>query len=436
MDLFATAEDEKRSELKAAPLSLKLTPKSLDEFFGQEHILAQGKLLRRAIESDRLGSVIFFGPPGTGKSALARLIALRTKAQFVEMNAVTAGVADLRKEIEAARLRLRASGKKTIIMVDEIHHFNKSQQDALLPDVEKGSITLIGITTENPFFYVNPALRSRSQIFEFFTHSKETLNKILDRAIKDVESGFGSLKVELTDEAREHLINNCSGDARRLLNALEIGANSTPLNESGTVKFTLQVAEESLQKRAILYDKKGDAHYDTISAFIKSMRGGDPDAALYWMAKMIEAGEDPRFIARRILICASEDVGNADPRALIIATAAFHAVELVGMPEGRIPLAQAATYVASAPKSNAAYNGINAAMREVQTGEPRDVPNHLKDASFDGKALGHGKGYKYPHDYPGHWTPQEYMPNPKTFYEPTDEGEEKRIKDRLIKWKK
>lgn len=434
MDLFTLPENEPRSEPERSPLSLKLTPKTLDDFFGQEHILAPGKLLRRAIESDRLGSAIFFGPPGTGKSALARLIARRTEAHFAELNAVTAGVGDLRKEIEAARTRLRASGRKTIVMVDEIHHFNKSQQDALLPDVEKGNITLIGITTENPFFYVNAALRSRSQVFEFFAHSRAGLGKILDRALRDAESGLGSVKVELTDEAREHLLNHCAGDARRLLNALEIGANTTPLNESGTVRFTLQVAEESLQKRALLYDKKGDEHYDTISAFIKSMRGGDPDAALYWMAKMIASGEDPRFIARRILICASEDVGNADPRALVLATAAFQAVELVGMPEGRIPLAQAAAYVACAPKSNAAYKAIDAALREVKTGERREVPNPLKDATLDREALGHGQGYRYPHDFPGHWVKQEYMPNPKKFYEPTDEGEEKRIKERLSKW--
>lgn len=436
MDLFTTPEQEKKVLQKAAPLSLKLTPKTLDDFFGQEHILAPGKLLRRAIESDRLGSVIFFGPPGTGKSALARLIARRTEAHFVEMNAVTAGVGELRKEIEAAKQRLSVQGKKTIVMVDEIHHFNKSQQDALLPDVEKGSITLIGITTENPFFYVNAALRSRSQIFEFFTHSRKVLEQILARAISDKESGFGYLKVEMTEDAKAHLLNNCAGDARRLLNALEIGVNTTPMNADGVVKFTLLVAEESMQKRALLYDKKGDEHYDTISAFIKSMRGGDPDAALYWMAKMIESGEDPRFIARRILICASEDVGNADPRALMIATAAFQAVELVGMPEGRIPLAQAATYVACAPKSNAAYLGIDAALSEVRKGERREVPNHLKDANMDRETRGHGKGYKYPHDFPGHWTPQEYMPDPKVFYDPTDEGEEKKIKDRLSRWKK
>lgn len=433
-DLFSAPES---GSLEAsAPLALRLSPKNLDQFYGQEHILAPGKLLRRAIEADRVASVIFFGPPGSGKSALARLIAQRTQGHFVEMNAVTAGVADLRKEIEAAKLRRQAQRKKTILLVDEIHHFNRSQQDALLPDVEKGTMTLIGITSENPFFYVNAALRSRSQIFEFKALQKSDLEKVLERALTDKQDGFGEQNIELTAEAREHLIEMSNGDARRLLNAFEIGVNTTWKDADGAIRFDLKVAEESLQKRALLYDKKGDEHYDTISAFIKSMRGGDPDAAVYWMAKMIESGEDPRFIARRILICASEDVGNADPRALMIASAAFQAVELVGMPEGRIPLSQAAIYVACAPKSNAVYLAINDAQEEVRQGPRREVPNHLKDASLDREALGHGQGYKYPHDFPGHWTAQEYMPDPKTFYEPTDLGEEKRAAERLKEWKK
>ncbi|OGR84813.1 MAG: AAA family ATPase [Elusimicrobia bacterium RIFCSPLOWO2_01_FULL_54_10] len=433
MDLFTQTQD---TDLKDQPLALRLTPRTLDHFFGQEHLLGPGKLLRRAVEADRLGSVIFFGPSGSGKSALARLIALKTKAHFSELNAVTAGVADLRKGIEGAKLRKAAQGKSTILLVDEIHHFNKSQQDALLPDVERGTITLIGLTTENPYFYVNTALRSRSQIFEFFPHNDESLNKIIDRAITDSEWGLGDFKINVNAEARKHLINMGNGDARRILNALEIGVNTTRPDENGMIQFTLAVAEESVQRRALSYDKHGDEHYDTISAFIKSMRGGDPDAALYWMAKMIESGEDPRFIARRILICASEDVGNADPRALVVATAAFQAVELVGMPEGRIPLAQAATYVASAPKSNAAYLGVDAAILEVKKGKKREVPNHLKDANMDKEERGHGKGYMYPHGYPGHWIPQEYMPDPKVFYEPSDEGEEKKIKERLAKWRK
>ncbi len=433
MELFSQSKEQ---DLKSQPLALRLTPKSLDEFFGQEHLLGPGKLLRRAVEADRLGSVIFFGPSGCGKSALARLIALKTQAHFSDLNAVTAGVADLRKEIEGAKLRLQAQGKKTILLVDEIHHFNKSQQDALLPDVERGTITLIGLTTENPYFYVNTALRSRSQIFEFFPHSKEDLSKIIDRALSNNEMGLGNMNIKLDEEAREHLISMSNGDARRILNALEIAVSSTPLGKEGLIHVTLAVAEESSQKRALTYDKHGDEHYDTISAFIKSMRGGDPDAALYWMAKMIASGEDPRFIARRILICASEDVGNADPRALMIASAAFNAVELVGMPEGRIPLAQAAAYVACAPKSNAAYLGIDAALQEVKRGKHRAVPNHLKDANMDGKERGHGQGYKYPHNFPDHWIEQEYMPDPKIFYEPTELGEEKKIKERLSKWRK
>lgn len=434
MDLFSQTPKKNKSAFNA-PLALRLTPKTLDDFFGQEHILSHGKLLRRAIESDRLGSVIFYGPSGTGKSALARMIAVKTESRFSEMNAVTAGVAEIRKEIEASKLRLSSQSKKTILLVDEIHHFNRSQQDALLPDVEKGTITLIGLTTENPYFYVNAALRSRSQLFEFFPLKRADLQQILHRALKDEENGLGKLPIEIEAKAKDHLIRMCDGDARRLLNALEVGAQSTPKAADGKIHFTLAVAEESLQKRALTYDKHGDEHYDTISAFIKAMRGGDPDAAIYWMAKMLEAGEAPRFIARRILICAAEDVGNADPRALVVATAAFHAVELVGLPEARIPLSQAAIYVACAPKSNAAYLAIEAAGQELKSGGVRQVPNHLKDANLD-KERGDGKGYKYPHDYPGHWTEQEYMPDPKIFYEPSDEGEEKRIKERLQKWRK
>lgn len=439
MELFQETffSDKKPKDQKdAVPLALKITPKSLDHFYGQEHILSPGKLLRRAIEFDRLGSVIFFGPPGTGKSALARFIALKTESHFTEVNAVTAGVAELRKEIEASKLRLENRKQKSILLVDEIHHFNRSQQDALLPDVERGTITLIGITSENPYFYVNSALRSRSQIFEFFPLNHNDLNKILDRTLKDEENGLGKLPIVMTQEAREHLIVMSNGDARRLLNALEIGAYTTPKDEDEKIYFSLKVAEDSLQRKALLYDKKGDEHYDTISAFIKSMRGGDPDAAIYWMAKMLEAGEDPRFVARRILICASEDVGNADPRAIIIASTAFQAVELVGMPEARIPLAQAAIYVASAPKSNASYMAVEEALKEVRKGKPRSVPNHLKDANLDRETRGHGVGYKYPHDFPGHWTEQNYMPDPKIFYQPSDEGEEKRIKERLKLWRK
>jgi putative ATPase len=435
MDLFSPPPGSAQKP-EQVPLALRLSPKNFEDFHGQEHLLAPGKLLRRAIESDRLGSVIFFGPPGSGKSALARFIARRTESHFVELNAVTAGVADLRREIEAARLRLQGQGKRTIILVDEIHHFNRSQQDALLPDVEKGTITLIGITSENPFFYVNAALRSRSQVFEFFPHERKALEGILDRALKDEADGLGKLEIALDPDAREHLLSMAAGDSRRLLNALEVAVGSTPLGAGGKLRITLAIAEESVQKRAILYDKHGDEHYDTISAFIKSMRGSDPDATVYWMAKMLEAGEDPRFVARRVLICASEDVGNADPRALMISNAAFQAVEMIGMPEARIILAQAAIYVACAPKSNAAYNAINAALSDIKKNKTRPVPNHLKDGNLDREARGHGKGYKYPHDFPGHWTEQEYMPDPKVFYEPSDEGEEKKTKERLAKWRK
>lgn len=409
-----------------------MAPKSFEDFMGQDNIVGDGKLLRRSIEADNLGSVIFFGPPGTGKSALARIIASKTKAYFEEANAVTIGIADIRKIIEQAKARLEMSGKKTILMLDEIHHFNRSQQDALLPDVERGTITLIGITTENPFFYINAAIISRSTVFEFQPLSKEALSKILDSALNDKEKGLGGYKVEISDEAKQHLVLNANGDARKLLNALEIGVLSTKVNGKGIRVFDISVAQESLQKRAVLYDRSGDAHYDHISAFIKSMRGTDPDAAVYWMSKMLAAGEDPRFIARRIIICASEDVGMADPRALMFAVSALNAVEFVGMPEARIILAQAAIYVASAPKSNASYLAVEAALSEVKNGRTRNVPNHLKDANLDGKELGHGQGYKYPHDYEGHYVVQDYWTDPVEFYKPSGEGYEGKIRERLL----
>ncbi len=417
---------------KNKPLAARMAPKSFEDFMGQDNIVGDGKLLRRSIEADNLGSVIFFGPPGTGKSALARIIASKTKAYFEEANAVTIGIADIRKIIEQAKARLEMSGKKTILMLDEIHHFNRSQQDALLPDVERGTITLIGITTENPFFYINAAIISRSTVFEFQPLSKEALSKILDSALNDKEKGLGGYKVEISDEAKQHLVLNANGDARKLLNALEIGVLSTKVNGKGIRVFDISVAQESLQKRAVLYDRSGDAHYDHISAFIKSMRGTDPDAAVYWMSKMLAAGEDPRFIARRIIICASEDVGMADPRALMFAVSALNAVEFVGMPEARIILAQAAIYVASAPKSNASYLAVEAALSEVKNGRTRNVPNHLKDANLDGKELGHGQGYKYPHDYEGHYVVQDYWTDPVEFYKPSGEGYEGKIRERLL----
>ncbi|MDR0485678.1 MAG: replication-associated recombination protein A [Elusimicrobiota bacterium] len=422
---------ENRNSKKNIPLASRMSPKSFEDFMGQENIAGDGKLLRRSIEADNLGSMIFFGPSGSGKSALARIIALKTKSHFEEANAVTIGIPDIRKILEAAKARMELYGKKTILMLDEIHHFNRSQQDALLPDVEKGTITLIGITTENPFFYINAAIISRSIVFEFKPLSKDALLKIMESALKDAENGLGKYKVEIKTEAVEHLLLNANGDARRLLNALEIGVVSTSPNEDGVRIFDLSTAEESMQKRAVLYDRSGDAHYDHISAFIKSMRGSDPDATLYWMAKMLSAGEDPRFIARRIIIAASEDVGMADPRALMFAVSALNAVEFIGMPEARIILSQAAVYTASAPKSNSTYLAIDAALNEVKNGKVRNVPNHLKDANLDSKTLGHGIGYKYPHDYAGHFVEQSYWDDPVEFYKPTDEGFEGKISERL-----
>ena len=413
-----------------APLAWKMRPRDLSEFAGQEHILGPGKLLRRAIETDRFMSLILYGPPGAGKTALANLIAEKSQAHFIALNAVTAGVADIRRVAQEAAEERTQSGKRTILFIDEIHRFTRVQQDALLPDVERGNITLIGASTQNPFFAIIPALSSRSQIFEFKPLNDDDIRSILLRALADRERGFGAVTVMLTDEAREFIIARSGGDARRALNALELGVLSTRPGSDGVILYDLSTAEESIQKKALVYDE--DEHYDTISAFIKSMRGSDPDAALYWMAKMITAGEDPLFIARRIVIAASEDVGNADPRAIFVATAAYQAVERIGMPEGAIPLAQAATYVASAPKSNAAYAGIKAAMKDIEEGAVMPVPDHLKDASYKGATrLGRGKGYKYPHDFPGHYVQQEYLPHKRVYYRPTEQGEEKRIKERL-----
>lgn len=412
-----------------------MRPKDLSEFAGQQHILGPGKLLRRAIEADRFMSIILYGPPGVGKTALAHLIAERSRARFVSLNAVTAGVADIRKVTQEAAEERAQSGNRTIAFIDEIHRFTRVQQDALLPDVERGNITLIGASTQNPFFAIIPALSSRSQIFEFKPLSDEDIRTLVLRALSDKERGLGNLKVMLAPEALEFIIARSGGDARRALNALELGVFSTKPGPDGTVLYDLPTAEESIQKKALVYDE--DEHYDTISAFIKSLRGSDPDAALYWMAKMVYAGEDPLFIARRLVIAASEDVGNADPRALAVATAAYQAVERIGMPEGAIPLAQAATYVASAPKSNAAYLGIKEAMKDIEEGKVLAVPDHLKDAHYRGAArLGRGKGYKYPHDYPGHHVAQDYLPEEREYYRPTEQGEEKRIKERLAGLKK
>jgi putative ATPase len=407
-----------------------MRPRDLSEFNGQDHILGPGKLLRRAIETDRFMSLILYGPPGAGKTALAHLIAERSQAHFVSLNAVTAGVADIRRVAQESAEERAKSGKRTLLFVDEIHRFTRVQQDALLPDVERGNITLIGASTQNPFFAIIPALSSRSRIFEFKPLQDEDIRAIILRALADKERGLGSLPVTLSDEAREFIVARSAGDARRALNALELGVLSTKPDRDGVILFDLQAAEESIQKKALVYDE--DEHYDTISAFIKSIRGSDPDAALYWMAKMISAGEDPLFIARRIVISASEDIGNADPRALMVATAAYQAVERIGMPEGSLPLAQAVTYLASSPKSNAAYLGIKAALKDIEMNPVMPVPDHLKDASYKGAArLGRGKGYQYPHDFPGHFVQQDYLPQKRVYYRPTEQGDEKRLKDRL-----
>ncbi|OGR45891.1 MAG: AAA family ATPase [Elusimicrobia bacterium GWA2_66_18] len=399
------------------PLAARMAPRELNDFSGQAHLLGPGKLLRRLVESGRFASAIFFGPPGCGKTALARRIAVQSNAEIVELNAVTAGVSDIRKAVDQAQFSASSLGRMTLLLIDEIHHFNKTQQDALLPSVERGDVLLIGMTTQNPAFYVNAALLSRVTAFEFLPIPEAELAKILDKACADGERGVAALKVLLTPEARAHLLRQSGGDARRMLNALELASLTTSPDAEGVRRVTLAVAEESIQKRRIRYDKTSDDHYDHISAFIKSMRGSDPDAAVYWMAKMLEAGEDPRFIARRILICASEDVGNADFRALLVASAALRAAEVLGMPEARIPLSQAAIFVACAPKSNASCLAVDAALAEVRTGPSREVPPPLRD--------------KYAHDFPGHWVAQEYLPDPKRFYEPTDQGDEKRIGERL-----
>ncbi len=435
MDLFQASRSLVDSKANA-PLAARMAPRDWDEFIGQEHLISRGSLLRRAIEADRLGSCIFFGPPGTGKTALARLAAKKSQAAIEYVNAVTAGVAELRQVVKRAVDRKRANGQRTLLIIDEIHHFNRSQQDALLPDVERGNLTLVGLTTENPFYYVNAALMSRSTAFEFKALSDAALERIFDNTVQDIDRGLGGIKTRIADDARAHLIRSAEGDARRLQNAIELAVTTTEPGANGDVTVDLAVAESSTQRRPVRYDKSGDEHYDTISAFIKSMRGSDPDAAIYWLAKMLAAGEDPRFIARRVVIFASEDVGNADPTALLVASAAANMVEMLGMPEGRITLAQAVTYVASAPKSNAAYMALGRAQAELEKGPRREIPTHLKDSHRDAAALGHGVDYLYPHDFPGHHVKQVYMPSRKNFYEPSDQGEEVEIRRRLDAWRK
>lgn len=416
---------------------MRIRPSSLDEFVGQEHILGKGKLLRRAIEADKVTSLILFGPPGTGKTALAYVIANRTKSHFVRINAVTSGVEDLRRITDEARHRQFLKGEATILFIDEIHRFNKLQQDALIPFVEDNTVTLIGATTHNPYFFINAPLVSRSTVAEFYPLEEKDLRKILTRALKDKERGLGEYPVKIDRQVMNHLVKMSDGDARRLLNALEIGVLTTQKNKDGFIHFDLDVVEQSIQKKAIVYDRDETQHYDTISAFIKSMRGSDPDAALYWLAKMIEAGEDPRFIARRIVICAAEDVGNADPQALVVATACYEALELIGMPEGKIPLAQATIYVATAPKSNSSYEAIEKALKDIREERTKKVPSHLQVGTYPGaKKLGRGEGYRYAHTYPGHWVAQEYVSGGKQYYHPSLQGFERIIKKRLDEWRK
>ena len=414
-----------------------MRPRNLEEYVGQTHILAPGQLLRRAIEADRIQSLIFYGPPGTGKTSLAQIIARQTKSKFDRLSGVESNVADMRRVLASAHNRLANTGQPTILFIDEIHRFNKSQQDVLLPDVESGVVRLIGATTHNPFFFVNSPLVSRSQIFELKPLSEAELFDLIARALTDADRGIGYMKIKIEKEAAQHLARVADGDARKALNALEIAALTTAPDSEGAIRITLAVAEASIQKKAVVYDGDGDAHYDTISAFIKSMRGSDPDAALYWLAKMIHAGEDPRFITRRIVICAAEDVGLADPMALVLANAAHAAAEFIGWPEARIPIAEATIYVATANKSNSAYKAIDAALEDVKSGRTLAVPEHLRDASYQGaKRLGHGVGYQYAHEGEGHFVAQDYLGADKRYYEPTEQGVEKKIKDRLDNWRK
>ena len=440
-DLFATpAEPKPRASAtpeayRHQPLAARMRPRSLDEFAGQTHILGPGQLLRRAIEADRIQSLIFFGPPGTGKTSLAQIIARQTKSKFERLSGVESNVADMRRVLAAAANRLENTGQPTILFIDEIHRFNKAQQDVLLPDVESGVVRLIGATTHNPFFFVNSPLVSRSQIFELRPLTETELFALLQRALADVERGLGYMKIKAEEDALRHLAKMADGDARKALNALEIAALTTSPQKNGAIHLDLATAEQSIQKKAVVYDDE-DAHYDTISAFIKSMRGSDPDAALYWLAKMIHAGEDPRFIARRIVICAAEDVGLADPMALVLANTALQVSEFVGWPEARIPLAEATVYIATANKSNSAYLAIDAALADVRSGRTLPVPEHLRDTHYTGaERLGHGKGYEYAHDHPEHFVAQDYLGADKHYYEPTEQGVEKKIKERVEKWR-
>ena len=434
MDLFDYMRETQKE--KESPLASRMRPTTLDEVVGQKHIIGKDKLLYRAIKADKLGSIIFYGPPGTGKTTLAKVIANTTSSEFKQINATVAGKKDMEEVVKEAKDRLGMYQKKTILFIDEIHRFNKGQQDYLLPYVEDGTITLIGATTENPYFEVNGALLSRSSVFELKALEKEDIKELLKRAVYDKEKGMGTFRAEISEDALEFLADLSGGDARSALNAVELGILTTERSEDGIIHLTLDVASECIQKRVVRYDKTGDNHYDTISAFIKSMRGSDPDAAVYYLAKMLYAGEDVKFIARRIMICAAEDVGNADPMALVVAVSAAQAVERIGMPESQIILSQAVLYVAGAQKSNSAVNAIFAANESVRNTKTT-VPSHLQDAHYKGSAkLGHGIGYQYAHDYPNHYARQQYLPEEikdARFYEPGDLGKEKQIKEWLQK---
>lgn len=435
MDLFSYMQEKNRE--KESPLAARLRPRTLDEVVGQQDIIGKGKLLYRAIMADHLGSIIFYGPPGTGKTTLAMVIANTTSAEFVQINATSAGKKEMEDAVNAAKQRLGGYGKKTILFVDEIHRFNKSQQDYLLPFVEDGTVTLIGATTENPYFEVNSALISRSMIFELKPLTAEDIKTLINRALTDSERGLGNYHAVMDEDAKDFLAEMANGDARHALNALELGVLTTPPSADGKIHLTMEVARECIQKRVQRYDRDGDNHYDTISAFIKSMRGSDPDAAIYYLARMLNSGESPEFIARRIMICASEDVGNADPNALQVAVAASLACERVGWPESKLILAQAAAYVATAPKSNSATTAIDDAQAEVEKSGNLPIPPYLQDAHYShAKDLGHGIGYEYAHDYEGHYSGQQYLPDAlkdRSFYRPSENGYEVTIRDHMEK---
>jgi putative ATPase len=436
MDLFDHAMKERIA--REAPLAARMRPRTLEEFVGQEEIVGEGRLLRRAIEADKLfSSIILWGPPGTGKTTLAMIIANTTQSHFETISAVLAGKPELRRVIEEARERRKLYQKRTILFVDEVHRWNKAQQDALLPHVENGTITLIGATTENPYFEVIGALVSRSRIFQLRPLQDEDVRKLILNALSDPNRGYGTRDVKLDDEALEHLVRVAGGDARNALNALELAVETTPTSPEGLIHIDLDVAQESIQRRAVLYDKDGDAHYDTISAFIKSIRGSDPDAALYWLAKMLYAGESPRFILRRLLILASEDIGLADPMGLVVAASAMQSFEFVGLPEGIYPIVEATLYLATAPKSNSA-GAYFKAYKLIEEEGILQVPKHLQDANRDAKDLGHGEGYIYPHEFPDHHVGQQYLPEELLgtyFYRASDQGYEKEVQDRLDRWR-